>query len=116
MSKLAARNPLRLHLWIARAALLLAFVPRAFAQSPSPVAPTYAYDVVSIRQNNTESGNTDITLDRNRFSATNVTLKQLLEVAYDIREDMVSGISGPVESARFDVEARVLPPDSGAPP
>jgi uncharacterized protein (TIGR03435 family) len=29
---------------------------------------------------------------------------------------MISGISGPVESARFDVEAKVLPPDSGAPP
>jgi uncharacterized protein (TIGR03435 family) len=95
---------------------LLALVPRGFAQPPSPVAPAYAYDVVSIRQNNTESGDTDITLDHNRFSATNVTLKQLLEVAYNIREDMISGISGPVESARFDVEAKVLPPDSGAPP
>ena len=116
MSKFAARNPLRPHLWIAPAALLLALVPPAFAQSPSPVAPAYAYDVVSIRQNNTESGNTDITLDHNRFSATNVTLRQLLEVAYDIREDMISGISGPVESARFDVEAKVLTPDSGAPP
>ena len=88
----------------------------AFAQRPSSAAPAYAYDVVSIHQNKTESENTDITIDHNRFSATNVTFKQLLEVAYNIREDMISGISCPVESARFDVEAKVLPPDSGAPP
>jgi uncharacterized protein (TIGR03435 family) len=116
MSKLAARNPPRPHLRIALAALLLALAPRAFAQPPSTAAPAYAYDVVSIHQNKTESGNTDITIDHNRFSATNVTFRQLLEVAYNIREDMISGISGPVESARFDVEAKVLPPDSGAPP
>jgi uncharacterized protein (TIGR03435 family) len=103
------------------AALALAITPLALcaqttAATPTPAAKPLAYDVVSIHRNKTESGNTDITIDHNKFSATNVTFRQLLEVAYDIREDMISGISGPVESARFDVEAKVLPPDSGAPP
>jgi uncharacterized protein (TIGR03435 family) len=116
MTKHAARNPPRSQLWIGLAALLLAAAPRMLAQPPKAAAPAYAYDVVSIHQNKTESGDTDITLGHNRFSATNVTFKQLLEVAYNIREDMISGISGPVESARFDVEAKVLPPDSDVNP
>jgi uncharacterized protein (TIGR03435 family) len=116
MSTVAARSIPRSHRWIARAALLLAPSPSAFAQSATPVPPAYAYDVVSIHLNNSESGNTDITIEHNRFTATNVTFKQLLECAYDIREDMIFGISGPVESARFDIEAKVLPNESGVPP
>jgi bla regulator protein BlaR1 len=86
------------------------------SQADVPATKPLTYDVVSIRQNNSESGNSDMTTGHNRFSAQNVSLKQMVEFAYDIREDMISGISGPVESARFDVEAKVLEPDSGPPP
>jgi uncharacterized protein (TIGR03435 family) len=99
---------------------LLPLCPAALiAQGSASVTPAVkpvTYDVVSIKQNKTDSGSTSISTDDNRLTATNVSLKQLLEFAYNIREDMISGLSGPVESARFDVEAKVLGPDSGPPP
>jgi uncharacterized protein (TIGR03435 family) len=43
-------------------------------------------------------------------------LKQILEFAYDVREDQIFGLTGPVSSARFDIVAKVLAPEGGAPP
>ena len=43
-----------------------------------------------------------------RFSAVGVTLKAILLVAYDLKmEEQVSGLTGPMAEARFDVEAKV---------
>jgi uncharacterized protein (TIGR03435 family) len=67
---------------------------------------------MSIKLNKTLSGSTDIDSDDGRFTATNVSLKALLAVAYDIKQELISGILGPVESARFDVEAKVVDPDT----
>ena len=74
------------------------------------------YDVVSVKQNNSDAntGNMDID-DHGRFTVTNMPLQAIIEFAYDVKESQISGLSGPVNSARFDVEAKLLPPD-GAPP
>jgi uncharacterized protein (TIGR03435 family) len=118
-SSLAARPGVTPALLLA--ALALAITPSPlYAQSPAasatPAVKCLAYDVVSIKQNKSDDHSTSVSTNNNYFSATNISLKKLIEFAYDIREDMISGISGPVESARFDVEAKVLGPDSGPPP
>lgn len=82
--------------------------------SASAAAPVPSYDVMAIMPNNSASGNVDIDTDNDRFSATNVSLKQLLGDAYDIRQDLISGLTGPVETARFDIEAKIVDPDAAA--
>ena len=49
---------------------------------------------------------------QNRFSATNVSLKVLLQDAYGIKEDLISGVPGAVESARFTIEAKTVEADT----
>ena len=87
----------------------------ALAASLSP------YDVVSVKQHNPadESPNQQsfgMGIHDTVFSATNVPLKNIIEFSYDVKEDQISGLSGPVDSAHFDIEAKVLAPDGGTPP
>jgi uncharacterized protein (TIGR03435 family) len=88
------------------------------AAAPADPAPSSSsaitYDVMSIKPNKTSSGNVDVYSRGDSFSATNVSLKQLLEDVYDIKQDLISGLSGPIESARFDIEAKIVDPDRAA--
>src|ERR1035438_2183188 len=79
------------------------------------------YDVVSVKLHNSanESPNeqsANMSISNDIFTATNMPLESIVEFAYDVKGDMISGISGPVESARFDIEAKVLAGDDGKPP
>lgn len=82
------------------------------AENTTPKPP--AYDVVSIKPNKSGSSSLDIDTSNHTYSATNISLKKLLENAYDIKEDLISGVSGPVASARFDIEAKIVEPDADA--
>jgi uncharacterized protein (TIGR03435 family) len=105
----------------ARVALLCAIYPiairsSALAQTASPTAADAAitppaYDVITIKPNKTASGSVDIDTEDDHYSATNVSLKNLLENVYDIKEDLISGVPGPLESARFDIQAKISDPD-----
>jgi uncharacterized protein (TIGR03435 family) len=48
------------------------------------------------------------------YSASNVSLKMLVQSAYGIREDLVSGAPGWADSARFDIDAKVAGSDVDA--
>jgi uncharacterized protein (TIGR03435 family) len=74
------------------------------------------YDVVTVKQNNSEAntGNMDID-DHGRFTVTNMPLQSIIEFAYDVKESQISGLTGSVSSARFDVEAKIIPPEGTAP-
>src|ERR1700722_6135174 len=70
-------------------------VGQANAQSGS-VAPADSstvklpvYDVVSIKLNKSGSGSVNINSNDNRYSAENVSLKDLLENAYGIKKDLI---------------------------
>jgi bla regulator protein BlaR1 len=70
------------------------------------------YDVVSIHINNSDTGENEIGPDHNRFSAKNVELRALLQAAYSVDiPDLITGLSGPVASAHFDIDAKVLEED-----
>ena len=47
--------------------------------------------------------------------ATNVSLQFLIQSAYDVKPDLIVGLSGPVASARFDMRAKVAPQDGSSP-
>jgi uncharacterized protein (TIGR03435 family) len=97
-------------------------IPSALVQtSPAQSTPAQAdaiklpaYDVGSIKLNKSGSGSVDIDSNISTYSATNVSLKHLLESAYDIKPDLISGIPGPLDSARFDIQAKIVEPDIAA--
>lgn len=80
--------------------------PRAAA-----AAKPQAYDIVSIKPNDTGSGHVDIWVDDAKFTAANVSLATLIEEAYGFKRDQIIGLEGPVNSVRFDIRAKVLEPD-----
>jgi hypothetical protein len=84
------------------------------AQMENTSARLPAYDVVSIKPNKSGSGSLDIETHNDTYSATNISLKKLLENAYGIKEDLISGVSGSIASARFDIEAKIVEPDPDA--
>jgi uncharacterized protein (TIGR03435 family) len=74
------------------------------------------YDVVSIRINKDgDEVSWGMHAGTDRFEATAVPLRTLIEYAYDVKPDLIVGLSGPVDSARFDIEAKVIPQDGSAP-
>src|ERR1700758_2998607 len=50
-----------------------------------------AFDVVSVKPNKSESGMIRIMGKPDGYAATNVSLKMLIQNAYGIREDLISG-------------------------
>ena len=80
-------------------------------QAPAPTVPTPTYDVVSITPNKSDSGNMMFNNQDATFTATNFRLKNLLSSAFDIREDLISGLPGWAESARYDLNAKIVDPD-----
>jgi len=75
----------------------------AWGQVKAPV-----YEVVSVKPNKSGSDMRRIMFSPDRFSATGATLKGLLLVAYDLKmEEQVSGLTGPLAEARFDIEGKM---------
>jgi uncharacterized protein (TIGR03435 family) len=75
---------------------------------------TTAFEVASVKPNDSgapRSGTS--TPPGGRFEGTNVTLQQLIKVAYDVRDVQIVGGPAWVKSDRFDVTGKI--PD-GAPP
>lgn len=87
---------------------MLATCDSAHAQAP---AQPPAYDIVSIKPNKTGSGSWGIHSGDGRFSATNVSLQSLLVTAFDVKEYLISGVPKEFNSARFDIEAKIVEPD-----
>ena len=85
--------------------------PLQVSQPASPEAKAPAYDVGSIKPNKSGSGSSGIDSDNYRFTATNVSLRAMLEAAYGVKGDLVSGIPKTVDDARFDVTAKIVDPD-----
>ncbi len=71
------------------------------------------YDVVSIKPNKSGSGSSGI--DSNSaigsYIATNTRLRRLIEDAYGVKAELISGVPKSIDDARFDVTAKVVDPD-----
>jgi uncharacterized protein (TIGR03435 family) len=88
------------------AAVFWSFVLPVLGQSGATSVP--AFDAVSIKPHDPNAQNIRIQVAPTRYSAQNVSLKWLITTAYDLKsEDQVLGVSGPVGSARFDIEAKM---------
>lgn len=89
----------------------VASVPGQAIADQSAGAKIPAYDVVSVKVNKSGSGNWDIDSNLGRYSASNVSVKNLISGAYGVKEDLISGIPGWANSARFDLQAKIVDPD-----
>jgi uncharacterized protein (TIGR03435 family) len=69
------------------------------------------FDVVSVKQDKSVSGMIRVMTKPDGYSATNISLKMLLQAAYGIREDLISGAPSWADSARYDIDAKVAGPD-----
>lgn len=95
---------------LAMIAIVIAASPALPGQSnASQSAP--AYDVVSIKPDKSGSGSAGVDSNNDSYIATNVSLKNLLADAYGIKEELISGVPGPIDSARFDIQAKIVDPD-----
>jgi uncharacterized protein (TIGR03435 family) len=96
-----------------------AFAPRwllietpALAQTSSP----QSFDVASIKPGDPGDRRVGVGLRADHFSATNATLKLLIEEAYDVRAHQISGGPNWLNSAIFTIEATPPVPFNGADP
>jgi uncharacterized protein (TIGR03435 family) len=73
---------------------------------------TPAYDVVTIRPSAPGGWRGDTDTNADSYLARNVTLKAMLEDAYGIRQHLISGVPRALEEARFDLQAKVVDPET----
>jgi uncharacterized protein (TIGR03435 family) len=86
----------------------VAFAVSAFGQGASADAKPLAYDVVSVKPNKSGDNMRRIMNMPDRFSMTNLGLKQLIQNAYGLKmPEMISGLPGWADSAAFDIEAKM---------
>ena len=84
--------------------------PQSRAQSPGQnTMPWSSFDVVSIKPSNTSRGPNSlfrISAEPGRFTASNTTLKFLLQYAYHLKKNQIAGGPSWIDSDHFDVEAK----------
>jgi len=73
-----------------------------------------AYAVVSIKPNKSGSGNLDVDSNNDIFQAVNISLTSLIENTYGVKKDLISGVPKPLDTARFDIAAKIVDPDLAA--
>jgi uncharacterized protein (TIGR03435 family) len=73
-----------------------------------------SFEVASIKPNNSPTARVLFNMQTpGRISATNVTVRRLIEVAYDLKDFRLSGGPGWIGSDRFDINATAQAPATG---
>jgi uncharacterized protein (TIGR03435 family) len=94
--------------WTFALSLSLTVSAAIAAQQPAP-----EFEVASIKLSTAGDSNAMLAPSKGRFSATNVTLMQLVRFAFQIQEFQVSGQPSWFTTERYDIEAKA-PPDVSA--
>jgi len=92
-------------LLVAAAAVLAAAVPSA--QTPQAPAGAPAFEVASIKPNNSGDGRIMMQNQPGRYVATNVTLRLLIRNAYQLQDFQITGGPSWLASDHFDINAKV---------
>ena len=92
-------------LLVAAAAVLAAALPSA--QGPQAPAGAPAFEVASIKPNNSGDGRTMMQNQPGRYVATNVTLRLLIRNAYQLQDFQITGGPSWLASDHFDINAKV---------
>ena len=93
-------------LWLRKTTVACVLLTAAFAKAQTdPI-----FDISSVKWNKSGSHSTHISSTDAFYRATNVNLKMLLQNAYNIRPELISGLPSWTDDAHFDIEAKVLDP------
>ena len=76
--------------------------PATVTGDKSPV-----YDVVSIKPNKSDSDWDTVRMHANGFTATHINMLSLIQEAFGVKEHQISGAPSWLNSARYDVEAKM---------
>jgi uncharacterized protein (TIGR03435 family) len=77
------------------------------AQSPPmAAAPALSFEVVSVKPNRSGDMRTGIRFQPGRFTSTGSTVKQLIGLAYNVRDFQVTGGPSWISSDKFDIDAK----------
>ncbi len=71
------------------------------------------YDVATVRPSTAANDNSSIWTQDATFRTENVPLRDLLQQAFGVPRNVIFGLPGWAESARFDINAKILDPDMG---
>jgi len=117
MTSAAWKNRLALAIILSISAAHAQLAHKGPAANIALAATLTSFDVVTVKQNKTGDGSSrmNISDSDDRFTATNVPLKSIIEFAYDTKDNFIFGLSGPVTDLFFDVEAKMLGPDGAKP-
>jgi uncharacterized protein (TIGR03435 family) len=74
------------------------------------------YDVASVRVNNSGADSASLNFHDDALIVRNMPLDYVIEFAYDVPSDRLTGIPGTLKDQRFDIDAKVVPSDGGKPP
>jgi uncharacterized protein (TIGR03435 family) len=92
--------------WLLIAAVWVTVALPVFGQSLDTIVPMF--DAVSIKPHDPNAQMTRVQITQDRYATQNISLESMITYAYDLKtEDQVAGLSGPVASGRFDVEAKM---------
>ena len=94
------------------ASVALSQSPPSPARTESAPAPAPTFDVATIRPNNSDQHARSHIISSphdGRFTVINVPLNMLLQFAFGVPQSQISGIPAPLNSQKFDIEARSDP-------
>jgi len=75
-----------------------------------------AYDVVSVRENKHDTGDSSLETTKDGIVIANAPFREIVEFAYNLASfDLISSIPGPLDSARFDIRAKIANLNSDRP-
>jgi uncharacterized protein (TIGR03435 family) len=83
---------------------MLALAGMGYAQTP----PRPEFEVASVKPNTSGTPSVRINggLASPRFAATNISLRMLITIAYNVKNFEISGGNGVIDAGRYDIEAR----------
>src|SRR4051812_27057525 len=119
MSNLSSDGAGSLRRWVGMAAAAAALAAplvaaalnasRLGAQAPQVAPPAPAFEVASIKPNNSGDGRVMMGNQPGRFTATNITLRMLIRNAYQLQDFQITGGPGWLSSDHFDIVAKIDP-------
>lgn len=77
---------------------------------------TTPYDVVSIKENKAAPDSGNLNFYNEKLVVRNLPLENIIEFAYDVPAERVTGIPSSLKDRRFNIDAKIVPADGSKPP